>query len=80
MGARLRTRAGRCGRLAPVPLGKSASGLEPPRGTVESSYPTQKHQGSGIPRWACEQSLGLVKPCRLVGGGDSHSEKPVGSD
>lgn len=32
MGARLRTPVGRRGRLAPVPLGKTASGFEPPRG------------------------------------------------
>lgn len=24
--------------------------------------PTRKHQDSRMPKWACEQSLGLVKP------------------
>lgn len=61
----------------PGPLVQRASGLEPLRGTVESSFPTRKRQGSGMPRWACERSLGLVKPCQF---GGFHSEKPVGSD
>lgn len=52
-------------RLAPVLLVKRASGLEPPRGTVEFSLPTRKHSSSRVSRWACEQSLGLGKPLQI---------------
>lgn len=45
----VRTPAAGCELLAPVPLVKRAAGLEPLRGTVESSLPTRKHQGSRMP-------------------------------